>query len=171
MVRALLGGHKYMVNHCLGVKASAGEFYLRLADPTFHFEGTGVKLTFGIDRVSMDAIKIRMRPNVGNPLEPCKFSKKFEVGGSAKDVRLEMSFDPVLDLKRCRVGSMGSVHTKWRIGNLNLKPLQNNLDEMAKNMVEDAMTYVSEFDMIDQTVRTIDDILELDCPGTPAGQR
>ena len=166
---SLLGGEKYMVNKCLGIKVSAGEFNLKLANPKVRFEGTGVTTTFAIDRVSMNGLSVRVRPNVTNPLKLCKFSKRRSVGGAAKNVRLELKFDPLLDVRQCKVGNIGKIHAKVRIGGLNLKPLQNNLDEVAKNMLEDSLTYVFENMWsgagIDQVIRTINDILELDCPG------
>lgn len=166
---SLLGGEKYMVNKCLGIKASAGEFTLKLDNPNIRFEGTGVAATFAIDRVSLNGLSVRIRPNATNPLKLCHFSKRRSVGGVAKNVRLELKMDPLLDLQQCKVGNVGKVHVKVRIGGLNLKPLQNNLDEMAKNMIEDSLTYVFENMWsgagTDQVIRTINDILELDCPG------
>jgi len=166
---SLLGGEKYMVNKCLGIKVSAGEFNLRLDNPNIRFEGTGVAATFAIDHVSLNGLSVRIRPNATNPLKLCSFSKRRSVGGSAKNVRLELKMDPLLDIQQCKVGNIGKVHAKVRIGGLNLKPLQNNLDEMAKNMIEDSLTYVLENMWsgagVDQVIRTINDILELDCPG------
>ncbi|MGH9670012.1 MAG: hypothetical protein ACRD3A_07880, partial [Terriglobales bacterium] len=106
---ALLGGEKYMINKCLGIKASAGTFRVKLASPNARIEGSGARLTFRVDRVSLNALKIRMRPNPGNPLKVCHFSKKFGVGGSASDVRYELRFDPILDLQQCKLGSVGNV--------------------------------------------------------------
>ena len=51
---------------------------------------------------------------------------------------------------------------------LNLKPLQNDLDRIAKNMIEDALNYAFEFDPTDQILQTVDDVLEADCPGKRA---
>ena len=176
---ALLGGRKYMVHDCLGIKASAGEFTLKLANPSVRIEDAGVIMEFKIDKVSMNALKVRMRPNLGNPLKPCKFSKRFEVGGAASDVRVEFRMDPLLDLDRCRVSQFGNYHVFFRIGGLNLKPLQNDLDKVAKNMIEDSITFALEYaatggtntamKMQDQIIQTIDDILEIDCPGRAGG--
>lgn len=167
----LLGGHKYMINNCLGIKASAGSFKLKLANPVVKVDGSGVVVTIGIDRISLSAIKLRMRPNAGNPLKTCHFSKRFEVGGAARDVRIEVRFDPLLNIQQCKLGTPGGVNTKIRIGNLNLKPLQNNLDNMAKNMLEDSLTYFVEFNIVNQIIRTIDDVLEADCPGKKIRKR
>ncbi|HEY2932535.1 MAG TPA: hypothetical protein VGK99_12395 [Acidobacteriota bacterium] len=50
----------------------------------------------------------------------------------------------MLDIQQCRLLSIGMVRPKWRIGGLNLKPLQNDLDKVAKEMIEDALTLGSE---------------------------
>ena len=170
---ALLGGHKYMLNDCLGIKASAGEFRLKLQNPSVRFENTGIKLTFEIEHVSFSAIKLRMRPNP-NVLELCKFSKKFEVGGGMDDVRLTLHMDPLYDRERCRIGAWGDANPEVRIGNLNLKPLQNDLDKMAKNMVEDALTFALQVSVDglysafgDLVFSAVDQFLEADCPTKP----
>ena len=141
---ALIGGNKYMVNDCLGIKASAGEFNFKPGPPSLRIDGTGVLLQFVVDRITMNALMVRIRPNVTNPTKLCHFSKRFGVGGSASDVRFEIRFDPLLDLKQCRVMTAGSIRTKFAIGGLNLKPLQNNLDPVAKNMIEDAINFYLE---------------------------
>jgi len=172
---ALLGGHKYMINSCLGLKASAGQFRLKLENPRVYFEDTGIVLRLEIDRVSLSAFKIRIRPNP-NPIELCKFSKKFEVGGVMEDVRLTLRFDPLYDLERCRIGKWNDYNPEIRIGNLNLKPLQNDLDRMAKNMVEDSLTFALQMaidgvvsPLGDLTLSALDQFLEADCP-TRAGE-
>jgi hypothetical protein len=161
---SLIGGEKYMVNSCFGIKVRAGNFRLKLASPNARLEGTAAKLTFRVERISMNGISLRMRPST-NVLKPCHFGSKFSVGGSASNVRVEFSFDPIMDFARCKFGSFGKTHTRVDIGNLNLKPLQNDLDRMAKNAVEDALNNVFNFDPNDQIVQTIDDVLEIDCPG------
>ena len=160
---ALIGGEKYKVNKCLGIKASAGTFRMKLASPNLRIEDTGVRLTFRINRVSMNALKIRMRPNAGNPLKLCHWSKKFTVGGAASNVTYEFRFDPILDLQQCKLGSMGQVKGHFEIGNLNLKPLQNNLDNVAKNMVEDAMNYAGELNVVDRVIAGVNGFLAAKC--------
>lgn len=164
---ALLGGEKYMLNSCLGIKVRAGAFKMKLAKPDARVEGTAAKLSFRVERISLSGISLRMRPN-SNVLKPCHFSKKFTVGGAASDVKVELRFDPVMDLASCKLGSLGQVHVRVGIGNLNLKPLQNDLDRVAKNMIEDAVNYAFEADPVDQVIQTIDDVLEVDCPGKRA---
>lgn len=161
---SLIGGEKYMVNDCLGIKVRAGNFRMKLASPNARLEGTAAKLTFRVERISMNGISLRMRPST-NVLKPCHFGKKFSVGGSASDVRIEFRFDPIMDFARCKFGSFGKIHTRIDIGNLNLKPLQNDLDRMAKNAIEDALNNVFNFDPTDQIFQTIDDVFEADCPG------
>ena len=161
---SLIGGEKYMVNKCFGIKVRAGNFKMKLASPNARLEGTAAKLSFRVERISMNGISLRMRPN-SNVLKPCHFSKKFSVGGSASDVRIEFRFDPIMDLASCKFGSFGEVRARIDIGNLNLKPLQNDLDRMAKNAIEDALNNVFKNDPVDQVYQTIDDVLEVDCPG------
>jgi hypothetical protein len=139
---ALLGGHKYMINDCLGIKASAGEFTLRLANPTVEFEGLAIKVQAAIERISLNGLRVRVRPS--SPPYVCHFSKAFGVGGSASNVRFELRLGgPTLDVNQCRVATLGPVHVRWHIGGLNLKPLQNNLDEVAKEMIEDSLNVAS----------------------------
>jgi hypothetical protein len=161
---SLIGGEKYMVNKCFGIKVRAGNFRMKLASPNARIEGTAAKLTFRVERISMNGISLRMRPST-NVLKPCHFGKKFSVGGAATNVRIEFRFDPIMDFAKCKFGSFGDIHTRVDIGNLNLKPLQNDLDKMAKNAVEDALNNFFKFDPVDQIFRTIDDVLEVDCPG------
>ena len=136
---ALIGGNKYMINDCLGIKASAGEFNFRPGAPSLRIDGTGVLMQFVVERITLNGLMVRVRPNVTNPTKLCHFSKRFGVGGSASNVRFELRFDPLLDLKQCRVMTAGTVRPKFAIGGLNLKPLQNDLDPVAKNMLEDAV--------------------------------
>jgi hypothetical protein len=102
-------------------------------------------MKFMIDRIHLEALKIRMKPNASNPLEPCKFSKAFKVSGSATKVKFVMRLGaPVADLDQCRIPSLGPVEARWHVGGLNLKPLQNNLDEVAKEMIEAALNVSSQ---------------------------
>lgn len=161
---ALLGGEKYMVNKCLGIKASAGKFKLRLDDPEVTFEGQSVIMKFMIDRVHLQALKIRMKPNASNPLEPCKFSKAFKVSGSATKVKFVMRLGaPVADLDQCRIPSLGPVEARWHVGGLNLKPLQNNLDEVAKEMIEAALNASVQVLMTTSYLPILDESMDLVC--------
>lgn len=161
---SLIGGEKYMINKCLGIKVRAGNFKMKLASPNARLEGTAAKLTFRVEHIALNGISLRMRPST-NILKPCHFGKKFSVGGSAKDVKVEYRFDPVMDLKQCKFTTLGAVKTRVDVGNLNLKPLQNNLDNIAKNAFEDA---VNNFFNGDDPFKIIDDVFEADCPGKKA---
>lgn len=135
---SLVGGEKYMINSCLGIKASAGTFAVRFDNPTVSLQGNEVVTSFKIERVEFNVLKVRFRPNT-NILEPCSFSKRYEIGGVAKDVKLRVSYTPFIDPSACVITTMGSLDYRWTIDELNLKPMQNNLDAMAKNMIEDAL--------------------------------
>lgn len=160
---ALLGGERYMVNNCLGIKASAGTFRLKLASPNFRWEGTGVRLTFRIDKIAMNALSVRFRPNPTNVAYPCHFSRRHTIGGSASNVTLEYSFDPILDLQQCKLGSLGNIRQRVGIGGLNLKPMQNDLDRVAKNMIEDAINNVFQFNLTDRVIASTNAILGVKC--------
>ena len=97
-------------------------------------------------KIYFSALKIRLRPctKPEHLLDPCHFGKKFEIGGEANDVSITTTIDIVA---RGLAGSAGlcffaledNVPFKWHIGSVNLKPLQNNLDYLAKEMVEDGL--------------------------------
>ncbi|HET6201893.1 MAG TPA: hypothetical protein VFI25_03720 [Planctomycetota bacterium] len=161
---AILGGHKYMVGECLGIKASVGEFRVRFAVPTVRFEGNDLVIEARIDRITLNALRVRVRPSVN--FDPCKFSGAFTVGGSASDVHVTVRFSgPKVDLERCRMDVGGNVEVRWNIGGLNLKPLQNDLDRVAKGMIEDALNATSSV-LTARVVRSIDDFLATVCKPT-----
>ena len=160
---ALVGGEKYKINKCLGVKASAGTFKLKFASPNARIEGSGARLTFRINSVSINALKLRMKPNASNPLKLCHWSKKFTVGGAATNITYELRFDPILDLEQCKLGSLGIVKHRLDIGGLNLKPLQNDLDRAAKNMIEDAYNNAANLNMNDRIIASSNAFLGVKC--------
>jgi hypothetical protein len=160
---ALLGGHKYMINNCLGIKASAGNFDLVVPDPDLRIENTSVVLTFSVSRILFNALTIRLRPDVTDIIEPCHFSGRIGIGGKADDVRLEYHFDPILYLEQCKIGSMGQIHTIWRIGSLKLDPLPGEVGIVAKNMIEDAPTYAANFNLTDRVVAALNGGIGLQC--------
>ncbi len=143
----LLPQHKYMINNCLGFKVSAGEFNVKFKNPVFEVGSMGkITIKLGLDKIYLSALKIRMRP-CSKPQHipsPCHFGPKFEIGGEATDVSVTIVFHPVA---RALAGSSGvcffaladNVLFKWRIGGLNLKPMQNNLDHLGKDMLEDGL--------------------------------
>ena len=160
---ALLAGHKYMVNNCLGIKASAGNFDLVVPDPDLRIENTGVVLTFSVSRILFSALSVRLRPDITDVIEPCHFSGRIGIGGKADDVRLEYHFDPILYLEQCKIGSMGHVHAIWRIGSLKLDPLPGEVGIVAKNMIEDSLTYAANFNLTDRVVAMLNGAIGLQC--------
>ena len=158
---APIWGAKYMANDCLGLKASAGSFLFRLQRPNARFAGTGAVLTFLVDRVSMNALTLRMRPNPNNLANPCTFGGRFTVGGSASNVRYEYRFDPILNMQECKLGSVLNVKTRWHIGGLNLQPLQNNLDAVAAKMIEEGLNHSTNY--LDQVIATTNAVLKVKC--------
>ena len=162
---ALLGGQKYMVSECFGLKASAGEFAIRLANPEVRMEGLSVVTTFVIPHVAMNGFRVRFRPNPNNVSNPCTFSKRYGLSGSASDVRLEVRYSPLIDVQACTI-SAGQVRTHWSIGGLNLKPLQNDLDKVAKNMIVEAANFTD--DMMSSRMRVALDQAVVNRPGVCA---
>jgi len=149
---ALLAGHKYMIADCLGIKVHAGEFVLRVPDPDLRVENTGIVLTFSIPQISFTAVSLRFRPDITDAAQPCHFSGAQGVGASAENVRLEMHFDPVLDLEQCKIGSMGHITQIWRIGKLRMSPLPTAVADLSANIIEDGLTYLSNFNVVDRIV-------------------
>ena len=80
-----------------------------------------------------------LHKNASNPTKLCHFGRRFGVGGSASNVRFEIRLDPLLDLRECKVQTVGSIRYSFAIGGFNLRPLQNDLDNVAKNMIEEAI--------------------------------
>ena len=142
---SLIPQQKYMISECLGVKASVGEYKIQLAMPFVKVDQNGLFIKFEIDKIVDNKVTIRTRPCYKDG--QCHFSPQLAIGGTMTDVRLEITLNPIMDLQNCDIISIGMPHFKWRIGGLNYKPLQNNLDEMVKNMMEDAMTVATELIM------------------------
>ena len=167
MHASLLAGHKYMINNCLGIKASAGNFDLRIPDPDVRFENTAALMTFSIDRVSMNALTVRVRPDLGDPLNACSFSSRFGIGGYAENIRYEITFDPILDLESCRIGSMGKVDLKVSLGTVRLEPLPPEVGNLAKDLVNDALLLFfsnTNFNLVDEEMLALNRLLAQKCP-------
>jgi hypothetical protein len=160
---ALLGGRKYMINNCLGVKASAGNFNLGIPDPDLRIAGTGIDLTFTVSRVSFNALSVRVRPDITNILGGCSFSGTIGVGGTADQVSLELQFDPILDLERCQVGSMGQIHWIWGIGSFTLSPLPGEVGVVAKDMIVDSLNYATNFNITDRIAAGLTALIGAKC--------
>jgi Cu/Ag efflux protein CusF len=171
MHASLLGGHKYMVTSCVGIKASAGTFDLVIPDPALTFDAGGVHLTFKIARVNMDALSVRFEPNPGNLLDPCTFSDQVGIGGYVEDVQYDLTFDPVEDLKACQLGSMGKVDYKASVGNVRLEPLPPEVGNAVKDMINDALllsySAATQLDPVDEEMMLINRLLGEHCPSQP----
>ncbi len=145
---SLLHQHKYMVNDCLGLKVSAGEFSVRFAMPVIEISETGkIKIKLEVNRINLTALKVRMRPrspDFSDP-NPCHFSGKFEIGGEVTDLVLRAEINPLAQALTgpnpgyCFLAFSDEPIIKWSIGGINLKPLQNNLDGIGKDMIEEAL--------------------------------
>lgn len=144
---SLLSSHKYMVNDCLGMKVSSGQFDLRFSNPKIEITNSGqVKIRLEVDKIKFSALKIRIKPrapDLSDP-NPCHFSGKFEIGGEATDLSVTLTITLVTTGLEGSAGfcylAFGNPYSlKWKIGGLNLRPHPNTLDNMAKEMVEDAL--------------------------------
>lgn len=144
---SLLSQHKYMINDCLGLKVSAGQFSLRFGQPVVEISETGkIKIKLEVQRINLTALKVRMRPrspDFSDP-NPCHFSGKFEIGGEVTNLTMKAEINPLAQALAggpgyCFLAFSEDPIIKWSIGGLNLKPLQNNLDAVGKDMIEDAL--------------------------------
>lgn len=160
---ALLAEHKYMIADCIGIKVSAGEFSLKVPDPDVRVDNTGIVVTFAIPHVEMSAVKFRFRPDVTDTQQPCHFSGKVGIGASADNVRLELHFDPILNIEQCKIGDIGAVTTIWRIGHLRMSPLPSDVVDLGANIVEDALTFGSNFNIVDRMVAGLNGFAGLQC--------
>jgi hypothetical protein len=135
-----------MINNCLGLKVSSGQFELKFANPEIEITGGKFSVKLEIDKIKFSALKVRSRPRVpdfSDP-DPCHFSGKFEIGGEATDVSVRVIMDLVAIAKSgtasyCALAFGEPVQITWKIGGFNLRPVPNTLDNMAKEMVEDAL--------------------------------
>jgi hypothetical protein len=161
------------------VKVSVGEFKMKLGDANVKIVDEGIVASYKIDKISFSAFKLRFRPDVFDLAEPCHFSGRVEMGGEANDVVVELRYNPVVDIEKCRIGEPGHVYVHVDVGKIHLAPLPNGVDDVTncfKDMVVDAVNaclyYAQEsqadvFPMIlNQIVQTTDDVLEVDCPFT-----
>lgn len=131
----LVAGAKATAGDCLGVEVRAGKFQLRFGDSTFEIGPDRVDLELAIDRIDLSAIKIKTK----SPLSACQWTNAFEVGGAATDIKLHILFAPRVRLDDCLLVSLGGVQAHVSIGGLNLKPLQNDIDNLIKGLIEDSM--------------------------------
>jgi len=146
---SLLSSHKYMVNNCLGVKVSSGQFKIKFGNPGIEVSSGGkIKIKLKVDKIKFSALKVRTRPCV-NPLhapDACHFGKKFEIGGEATDLTMTTTLNLVTQSLE---GSAGICYfafgepfdITWKIGGFNLRPMPNVLDNVGKEMAEDALNH------------------------------
>jgi hypothetical protein len=144
---SLLSSHKYMVNDCLGIKASSGQFKIKFSSPSIEVTNSGhIKIKLEVNKINFSALKVRIKPRAPDFSDPnpCHFSGKFEIGGEATNVSVTFTINLVVSglegssgLCFFAFGAPASI--KWNIGGLNLKPHPNALDNVAKEMVEDAL--------------------------------
>lgn len=143
----LLSSHKYMVNDCLGIKVSSGDFNLRFSNPMIDLSNSGqLKIKLEVNKIKFSALKIRIKPRVPDLSDPnpCHFSGKFEIGGEATDLSVTITINLLTNGLEGSAGfcyfAFGSPYDiKWKIGGLNLRPHPNTLDNVIKEMVEDAL--------------------------------
>jgi len=148
----LLSGHKYMVNDCLGLKVSAGEFKLKFKNPNVEFTEQGsVKIRLEVDLIKFDAIKIRTKPrspDLSDP-NPCHFSGKFEIGGEARNITMTAYLNPVVATFQgvggattfCLLGYEEAPKVDWVINAINFLDFANSLDHCVKDMVLDGLDF------------------------------
>lgn len=156
---ALLGGHKYMVNSCLGIKASAGTFDLVVPPPSLTFGDTSATFSFGVSHIALNAFSVRLRPDPSDVIQPCHFSGQIGIGGSADDVMFSMTVDPLYDIKTCQITALNVTNAGWRIGSFHIAPLPSEVTGAAKEMVVDAMDYYTGFGLQDQFLQHLSDQL------------
>ncbi len=185
---ALLAQHKYMISDCLGVKVSAGTFSLKLGSPSIRIVDEGVVASYTIDSVSFTAFKLRFRPDVTDLAEPCHFSGRVELGGTARNITVALRYNPVVDIEKCRIGEPGHLYLHLDVGSMHLAPLPpglSGLENVFKDMLVDALNdgfYYAQLlagatdptpMLLNQMIQTLDDVLEVDCPtkGSEAGKQ
>lgn len=140
---ALIGGERATAGDCLGIEIRAGQFQVDFGSVDFQIDSTGIELSISIDEISLTAIKIKTK----SPVSFCDWAGTFEVGGSATDIKLTVHFDPRVRLDDCYLVRLGEISAHVSIGGLNLKPLQNDLDKLVKNLIEDAINEKIDLDI------------------------
>jgi hypothetical protein len=160
---ALLAEHKYMINECLAIKVSAGEFSLKVPDPDVRIDATGIAVTFSVPHVEMSAVKFRFRPDLTDTQQPCHFSGKVGIGASADNLRLELHFDPILNVEQCKIASLGEVSTVWRIGHLRMSPVPPEVMDLGGSIVEDALNFGTIFHIVDRIVVGLNGAANVQC--------
>jgi hypothetical protein len=141
---ALLGQHKYMINDCLGVKVSVGEFILKLANPTVSIVDQGIVTQFKIDKISMTAFSLRFRPDPSDLAQPCHFSGRLGLFGEANDVSITVTYNPLIDVQKCQIGNPATWVVRVGCGKVALQPLPPGIVDLTgpfNDMIVDAINY------------------------------
>lgn len=159
MHAALLGGHTYMVNSCLGIKASAGTFDLSVPPPAVTFGATSATVSFTVSHIALEAFTVRLRPDPSDVIQPCHFSGRIGIGGAADQVSYSMTLDPLYDYQSCKITSMNLVNAGWHIGSFSIDPIPPAVTGAAKDMVVDALDYFSGFGLHDLFQQNLVDLL------------
>jgi len=140
----LLSGHKYMVNSCLGLKVSAGEFYVKFKNPFVGDSPLGIKIKLEVDKIELNVLKIRIKPrspDLSDP-NPCHFSGKFEISGEAKDLSVTAYIDPVASGAApalCFIGYQDAPKLDWNMTALKFLDFANSLDKAGRDMIYDGL--------------------------------
>jgi hypothetical protein len=131
---------------------SSGEFGIKFRDPNVTLTSSGdLRIRLKIDRITMSGFKLRMRPRVPDfsDANPCHFSGKFEVGGSAKDLSVTIVLSPKLVHSMtaaatpmwCLVGYKNEPLLDWTMDALDMAGLANTYYHNAKEMMFDALDF------------------------------
>ena len=142
----LLSGHKYMINSCLGVKVSAGEFYVKFKNPSISDGPLGFTIKLEVDKISLSVIKVRTRPRAPDFSDPnpCHFSGKFEINGEAKNLSVTVIINPIGSPAApvyCLIGYSDAPKVDWNMAALNLLDFANSLDAAGRDMVYDGLDF------------------------------
>src|SRR5204863_539925 len=83
-----------------------------------------------VDTISFSVFKLRFRPDIFDAVEPCHFSGRYELGGEAKDVSIKLTYNPLVDIEKCQVGSPGNMEIKVDCGKVELHPLPQGVNDL-----------------------------------------
>ena len=142
----LLSGHKYMINDCLGLKVSAGEFQIKFKNPFVGDDPLGFKIRLEVEKISLNVIKIRTKPRVPDFSDPnpCHFSGKFEISGEARDLSMTAYVNPIGSTGApvfCLTGYSDAPKLDWNMNALKLLDFANSLDAVGREMVYDGLDF------------------------------
>jgi hypothetical protein len=136
---SMIAGQDFMVNDCLGIKLSAGDFILKFGPSHFTIDTTGIDLDFAIQELSLTVLSFKVKPRVPDFSDPnpCDWSGSFGVGASASDIRLTAHCAPRIRLDDCQLLSIGDLAIDFSIGSLHVDSVPSLLVEGAKRLIVD----------------------------------